>query len=45
MGDGVECESRVSLRVVYTVASVSICHISIQVRMAMACGSGIRVVG
>ena len=44
MGDGVECESRVSLRVVYTVASVCICHISIQVRVDTACGSGIGVV-
>ena len=26
MGHGVECESRVSLRVVYTVASVCVCH-------------------
>ena len=45
MGHGVECESRVSLRVVYTVASVCICHISIQVQVSMACGGGIRVVG
>ena len=45
MGHGLECESRVSLRVVYTVASVCVWPIRIQVRMAMACGSGIRVVG
>ena len=37
-GDGVESESRVSLRVVYTVASVCICHISIQVQVSMAFG-------
>ena len=35
---GVQCESRVSLRVVYTVASVCICHISIQVQVSMAFG-------
>ena len=34
---GVECESRVSLRVVYTVASVCVWHISIQVKVSMAC--------
>ena len=45
MGDGVECESRVSLRVVYTVASVCVCPISIQLKVSMACGGGIRVVG
>ena len=29
MGHGAECESRVSLRVVYTVASVCVCPINI----------------
>ena len=43
MGDGVECESRVSLRVVYTVASVCICHISIQVKVSMACGGRVSI--
>ena len=38
MGHGVEYESRVSLRVVYTVASVCVCHISIQVKVSMAFG-------
>ena len=37
MGHGLECESRVSLRVVYTVASVCVWHISIQVKVSMAC--------
>mgnify|MGYP004552953167 CR=1 FL=1 len=43
MGDGVECESRVSLRVVYTVASVCVWHISIQVKVSMASGGGIGI--
>ena len=42
MGHGVECESRVSLRVVYTVASVCVCNIRIQVQVSMACGGGIE---
>ena len=42
---GVQYESRVSLRVVYTVASVCVCRISIQVKVSMACGGGIGVVG
>ena len=37
MGHGVECESRVSLRW-YILASVCLCHISIQVKVSMACG-------
>ena len=42
MGHGLECESRVSLRVVYTVASVCVCNIRIQVQVSMACGGGIE---
>ena len=35
---GVQYESRVSLRVVYTVASVCVCNIRIQVQVSMAFG-------
>ena len=45
MGHGLEYESRVSLRVVYTVASVCVYNIRIQVKVSMACGGGIKVVG
>ena len=43
MGHGVECESRVSLRVVYTVASVCVYNIRIQVKVSMACGGRVSI--